>query len=165
MKNQKRLHRNKNDVKVIVEYFKDLLLINNCHINQLKEELEILIDHIDRYASKSSAEKCWTIIFHIGDDLRICNLLHILEICLLTHLSNAASGRVFSLLPHIFSKECQSLKHDTLELFYIYGQATIRATIGMGMLSICFYKNTQMVQSERKKAIYKVMCTHLIEHH
>ena len=117
VKNQKRLHRNKNDVKVIVEYFKDLLLINNCHIDQLKEELEILIDHIDRYASKSSAEKCWTIIFHIGDDLRICNLLHILEICLLTHLSNAASGRVFSLMPHIFSKECQSLKQDTLELF------------------------------------------------
>ena len=46
-----------NEVKVIMEHFKDLLLANNCCIDHLKEELEILLDHINRYVSKASAEK------------------------------------------------------------------------------------------------------------
>ena len=66
--------------------------------------------------SKSFAEKCWPIIFPIGDNLGIRNLLHILEICLVPLFSIAESERVFSLLWHIFSKERQSLKHGTLEL-------------------------------------------------
>ena len=73
------------EVKVIVEHSKDLFLTNNCCIDHLKEELEIVFDHINRCLSKSSAEKCWPIIFHIGDDLGIRNLLHILEICLVAH--------------------------------------------------------------------------------
>lgn len=104
------------EVKVIVEHFKPLLLANNCRTGQLKDELEVLYDHINRYVSKSSAEKCWPIIFRIGNDLGIRNLLHILELCLVTPLSNAESERVFSLLWRIFSKERQSLKNDTLEL-------------------------------------------------
>ena len=35
-------------VKVIVEHFKSLLLANNCSIDHLKEELEVLHDHIIR---------------------------------------------------------------------------------------------------------------------
>ena len=60
-----------NEVKVIMEHFKDLLLANNCCIDHLKEELEILLDHINSYVSKASAEKYWPIIFCIGDDLGI----------------------------------------------------------------------------------------------
>ena len=107
-----------NKLKVIVEHFQDLLHANNCYNDHLKEELEIFLDHINRYVSKYSAEKCWPIIFCIGDDLGIHNLLHILEICLVTLLSNAESERFFSLLWHIFSKERQSLKHDR-NYFYI----------------------------------------------
>ena len=95
-----------------MEHFKDLLLVNNCHIDHLKKELEILSDDINRHVP----EKCWPIKFCIGDDLGIPNLLHILEICLVAPLSNAESERVFSLLWHIFSKERQSLKRDTLEI-------------------------------------------------
>ena len=40
-----------NEVKVIVEHFRDLLLTNNCGIYHLKEEYEILFDHINRYVS------------------------------------------------------------------------------------------------------------------
>ena len=47
-----------NEVIIIVEHFKDLLLANNCRIDHLKEKLEILFDHINRYVSKSSAKKC-----------------------------------------------------------------------------------------------------------
>ena len=94
-----------------MDHFKDVLLANNCHIDHLKEEL--LFDHINRYVSKSSAEKCWPIIFRIGDNLGIRNLIHILHICLVAPLSNVESERVFSLLWRIFSKERQSLKHDT----------------------------------------------------
>ena len=103
-------------VKVIAQHFKDLLLDKNCHIDHLKEQLQILFDHIKRYVSKSSAEKCLPITFCIGDDLGIRNLLHILEKYLVAPLSYAESERVLSLLRHIFSKECQSLKHDNLEL-------------------------------------------------
>ena len=45
------------EVKVIAEHFKDVLSTNNCHIDHLKEELEILFDHINRYVSKSSCKK------------------------------------------------------------------------------------------------------------
>ena len=105
-----------NEVKVTMEHFKDLLLTNNYQVDHLKEELEILFDHFKRYISKYSAKKCQPNIFSIGDDFGIHNLLHILEISLVALLSNAESERVLSLLWHIFSKECQSLKHDTLEL-------------------------------------------------
>ena len=36
------------EVKVIMEHFKDLLLTNNCCIDHLKEDLEVLFDHINR---------------------------------------------------------------------------------------------------------------------
>ena len=104
------------EVKVIVEHSKSLLLANNCSINHLKEELEVLHDHIIRYVSKSSSERCWPIIFRIGHDLGIHNLLHVLEICLAVPLSSAESERVFSFLWCTFSKEWQSMKHETLEI-------------------------------------------------
>ena len=142
-----------------MEHFKDLLLVNNCHIDHLKKELEILSDHINRHVP----EKCWPINFCIGDDLGIHNLLHILEICLVAPLSNAESERVFSLLWHIFSKEHQSLKRDTLEiLLHIELDSNQRKA-----WRCCWnaFKNTQTVQSGRKRIICKVMCTHLIKHH
>ena len=104
------------EIKLIAEHFKQMLIANNCRTNNLKEEFEIMHDHINRYLSKSSPEKCWPIIFRIGHDLGIQNLLHVLELCLVVPLSNAESERVFSLLWRIFSKERQSMKHDTLEL-------------------------------------------------
>ena len=104
-------------VKVIAEHFKDLLLTNNCCFHHLKEELEILFDHIHN-VSKSSAEKCWPIIFRIGDNLGICNLLHILNICLVAVIQCRVRE---TLLTHIygtfFSKKRQSLKHDTRNSF------------------------------------------------
>ena len=48
-------------------------------------------------------------------------MLQILEICLVALSSNAKLERVFSLLWCIFSKECQSLKHDTLEIILQLG--------------------------------------------
>ena len=92
------------------------LLANNCNLNFLKEELKILHDHVKRYVSKCSSKKCWPIIFQIGQELGIRNLLHVIEICLTAPLSNTESGRVFSFLWHIFSKERQSLSHEMLEM-------------------------------------------------
>ena len=54
------------EVKVIAEHFKSLLLANNCSINHLKEELEVPHDQIIRYFSKSSSERCWPIFFALG---------------------------------------------------------------------------------------------------
>ena len=82
----------------------------------MKEEFEVLHDHIISYVSKSSSERCWPIIFRKGHDLGIHNLLHVLEICLTAPLSNAESERVFSFLWLIFSKERQSMKHNTLKI-------------------------------------------------
>ena len=95
----------------------NLLSLSEKHFDHLKEELEILFDHINRYASKSSVEKCWPIIFRIDDNLGIRNLLHFLETCLVAAISNEELERVFSLLWRIFLKERQSLKHDTRTSF------------------------------------------------
>ena len=103
------------EVKV-VDYFESPLSANYCNLNFLKEEFEILHDHVKRYVSKCSSEKCWPIIFRIGQELGIGNLLHVIEICLTAPLSNAESERVFSFLWYIFSKERQSLSHETLEM-------------------------------------------------
>ena len=89
------------EVKVIVEHFKSLLPTNHCSINHLKEELEVLHDHIIRYVSKLSSERCCPIIFRNWHDFRIHNLLHVLEICLTAPLSNAEQ-RVFIFVAHIF---------------------------------------------------------------
>ena len=51
------------EVKDVVDYFKPPLLANNCNLNFLKEEFKILHDHVKRYVSKCSSEKCWSIIF------------------------------------------------------------------------------------------------------
>ena len=40
------------EVKVIVKHFKSLQLANNYSIDHLKEELEVLHDHIMRYVRK-----------------------------------------------------------------------------------------------------------------
>ena len=57
------------EVKVIVEHFRSLLLAT----------LLLLHDHIIRYISKSSSERCWPITFRNGHDVGIYNLLHVLE--------------------------------------------------------------------------------------
>ena len=145
-----------------MEHFKDLLLANNCRIDNLKEELEILFDHFNIYVSKSSAEKCSPIIFRIGDDLGIRNLLYILEICLVAPLSNSESERVLSLLWCITSKERQSLKHDTLQLLLHIWSDNDQSKERYGDTVEIFLKE---YQSERKHAIYKAICTCLIEHH
>ena len=46
------------DVLVVVDHFKNVLLANGCNMTHLKEEFELLHDHIKRYVSKVSAEKC-----------------------------------------------------------------------------------------------------------
>ena len=53
------------EVNVIVEHFKSLLLANNCSIDHLKEGLEVSHNHI-RYFSKSPSEGCWPIFFALG---------------------------------------------------------------------------------------------------
>ena len=63
------------EVKFAVDYFKSPLLANNCNLNFLKEEFEILHDNVKRYVSKCSSEKCWSIIFRISQELGIGNLL------------------------------------------------------------------------------------------
>ena len=90
------------EVKVIVEHFKSLLLTNNCSIDHLKEELEVLHDHIMRCVSKSSSEGCWPIVFCIRHNLGIHNLLHVLEIYLAVPLSNAESESLFIFVVHFF---------------------------------------------------------------
>ena len=107
------------EVKVAVDYFEWSLLANNCNLNFLKEEFEILQDHVKRYVSKCLSKKCWPIIFWIGQELGIGNLLHIIEICLIAPLSNAESKRVFSFLWHIPSDADQSKDWygGTLEMF------------------------------------------------
>ena len=77
-----------NEVKVVY-YFESPMLANNCNLNFLKEELKTLHNHIKRYVSKCLSEKCWPIIFCIGLELGIGNLLHVTEICLTAPLSNA----------------------------------------------------------------------------
>ena len=104
---------NYNEVGVIVEHLKSLLLANNCNINHLKEKLEVLHDHIIRYVSKSSSERCWSIAFPNGHDLGIHNLLYYLEICLAAPLSNAESERVFLFLWCI----CKKKYRDAIHIF------------------------------------------------
>ena len=91
-------------------------MANNCNLNFLKEEFKILHDHVKRYVSKCSSEKCWPIIFRTGLELGIRNLLHGIEIYLTAPLSDAECKRVFSFLWRIFLKERQSLSHEMLEM-------------------------------------------------
>ena len=101
------------EVKV-ADHFKSMLMINGCPTEHLKEEFEILHNHIKRSVLKNKPEKCWQIIFNIGCDLGIRYFLHVIEICLVIPLSNAKSKRVSSFLWRLSSKKRQLLKQETL---------------------------------------------------
>ena len=63
-------------VKVVTDHFKSMPMANGCSNEYLKKEFEIPHDHFKRYVSQNTPEKCWQIIFNIGHDLSIRNLLH-----------------------------------------------------------------------------------------
>ena len=112
------------DLGVVKLHFNDMLTATNCNTVNLNQEFEVLHDHVTRFLSRPSPEKCWPIVFKIGSDLGITNLLHLIEICLVMLLANAKAERLFSFLWQVFSKEHQSMKHDTLEmLLYLHGDA------------------------------------------
>ena len=46
-------------------------MANGCSTEHLKEESDILHDHIKRYTLKNTPEKFWQIIFNIVRDLGI----------------------------------------------------------------------------------------------
>ena len=64
-------------VKVMAVHFKSMLTANGCSTEHLKKEFKILCNHIKRYVSKNTPEKCCQIIFDISCDLGIRNLLHV----------------------------------------------------------------------------------------
>ena len=92
------------DLDVVKQHFNDMLTANNCNTVNLNHELEVLHDHVTRFLPYHSPEKCWSIIFKIGSDLGITNLLDLIEICLVMPLAKAEAERVFSFLWQFFSK-------------------------------------------------------------
>ena len=74
-----------------------------------------MFDYISKFLKNVKPNDCWSAIFHQRDALGIINLLHVIEISLVTPLANAESERVFSFLWRNFSKERSSLKNKTLE--------------------------------------------------
>ena len=95
-------------VKVVADHFKSMLMANGCSTEHLKERPEILHNHIKRYVSKNTTDKCWQIIFNISYDVGIRSLFHAIERSLTTSFSNKESKPVFSCSWCLFSKERQS---------------------------------------------------------
>ena len=112
------------DQDVVMQYFNDMFTTNNCNTIDWNQAFEVLHDHVTRFLPNHSPEKCWPIILKIDSDLGITNLLHLIEICLVMPLANTEAECVFLFLWQVFSKEHQSMKHETLEmLLYLHGGA------------------------------------------
>ena len=111
-------------VKNISERFKAILIPNGCELHILKVDFDIMFDYISKFLKNVKPNDCWSAIFHQRDALSVINLLHVIEISLVTPLANAESERVFSFLWRNFSKERSSLKNKTLENILIMRGAT-----------------------------------------
>ena len=79
------------ELNVIVDHFREMLVNNGCKIAKLKTELDIVHDHIIKFALNHEPVKCWPLIFKLKHELGVRNILHIIELCLVTPLSNAES--------------------------------------------------------------------------
>ena len=102
-----------------VDKIKEVLEIqltgNNCNITKLKSEAQIVYNNVTNFALTKSSTKTWPMLFSLKYELGIKNFLHIAKTLIVLPICNAKSERVFSFLWHAFSKDCQSLKNDTLE--------------------------------------------------
>ena len=100
-------------VNKVSDYFSFIFQENGCKIEELGKELKVLHMHVSTFFKSTSM--CWPKIFQLKDTLNINNILHVAEICIAIPLSNAECERVFSFLWRLYTKERQSLHHETLE--------------------------------------------------
>ena len=102
-------------VPIIVSRYSRQLVANNCNIDRLKAEFQVMFTHVRKFLSGNSPSRCWPQLFQLKSGLGLKNILHIAEICIVVLLSNAESEHIFSYLWHQLSKEWMSLNHQTLE--------------------------------------------------
>ena len=74
-----------------------------------------MFTHVRKFLSGNSSSRCCPQLFQLKSGLRLKNISHIAEICIVVPLSNAESERIFSYLWRQLSKERMSLNHQPLE--------------------------------------------------
>ena len=74
-----------------------------------------MFTHVRKFLSGNSPLRCWPQLFQLKNSLRLKNILHIAETCIVVPLSNTESEQVFWYLWRQLSKEWISLNHQTLE--------------------------------------------------
>ena len=103
-------------LREIIEYFKKPLKDNECQLNKLEDEFDMLFSHVIKFLSNiSSPSKVWQVLFKKQFTLGLTNILHIAEICIVSPLGNAEAERVFSLLWRLFTKDRSSLSNKSQE--------------------------------------------------
>lgn len=102
-------------MEIIVRRFRQLLLSNGCDIAQISPELGTLYEHTKRFLRRKSASKTWPHLFTQQQQLGITNVIHIAELSIATHASNAETEQVYSFLWRVHSKDRQSFKNSSLE--------------------------------------------------
>ena len=102
-------------VPIIISCYSQQLVANNCNVDCLKAEFQVMFTHVRKFLSGNSPLCCWPQLFQLKSSLGLKNILHIAEICIVVPLSNAESERIFSYLWHQLSKERMSLNYETLE--------------------------------------------------
>ena len=93
------------EVKVVTDHFKSMLMANGCSTEHLKKEFEILHNHIKRYVSKNTPEKCSQIIFNISCVLSIRNLLHVKLFHVFTFIQCRVQTCFLFLMKFVFQRE------------------------------------------------------------
>ena len=83
-----------NNLKNISEHFKAIQISNGCELRKLRVEFDFMFDYISKFLRNVKPNDCWSAIFHQRDALGILNLLHVIEISLVTPLPNAESDTI-----------------------------------------------------------------------
>ena len=102
-------------INTMVDRYRLLLEANNCNLENIHYEFDIIFDHVKHFMPNRSSSKAWPLIFKLKEGLGIKNILQVAELCIAIPISNAESERVFSFLWNVFSKNRQSLKNSSLE--------------------------------------------------
>ena len=151
-------------VKVIAQHFKDLLLDKNCHIDHLKEQLQILFDHIKRCFKIFCRKMLANYFLHwwrFGNSQPVTHSRKIS--CCSVILCRVGEGPLTFTAYFFKGMSITETWQSRTSFTYKVRQRSEQRKIWRCCWNV--FKRILRWYNQEKKVIYKVMCTHLIEHH
>ena len=112
-------HFGEDSIQEIAKYFNETLIYNKCRLEDLQREWIVLKTIVKPIYENDTKAKCldiWERIFTNEETVKACdNILHLIEILLITPFSNGMLERMFSRMLRVKNYWRNKLGRDRLE--------------------------------------------------